>query len=365
MSLERVLKIDKIHPYPAKYTVDMVGEYIKKYTKETDNILDPFIGSGTTILAAKYLNRNSFGFDINPVAYIISKVKSNSYLSSDEENIEKFLKKTKEFFINIENNDFEMMNYETINHWFKQIAIDSLSALRHCIHKFNKDESLKDLYYLAMSNIIVTVSNQESDTRYSAKDKNNFKSHLDILELFEKKLTTSYKLLLDDDKNTSKSEVHLKDSNLIDKTLEKESIDLLITSPPYPNTYDYYLYHKHRMLWLGYDFKPVMEAEIGSRREFSSLKKNSKKFEDDLYSIFLSSNYALKKGAHVVIIIGDGKISGELYDSKETTLKIATKLGWKLVEEKFTELDSTSRSFQQSFRTKGKKEHFLVFKKEE
>ena len=40
------------------------------------------------------------------------------------------------------------------------------------------------------------------------------------------------------------STVYLTDSNLINKTLKKNSVDFLITSPPDPNTYDYYLYHK-------------------------------------------------------------------------------------------------------------------------
>ena len=79
----------------------------------------------------------------------------------------------------------------------------------------------------------------------------------------------------------------------------------------------------------------------------------------------ISINVQYTLGAHIVIIIGDGKIAGEKYDSREHTLLIAEKLKWKLVEEKYTELDKTSRNFQQSFRTKGKKEYFLVFEKPE
>lgn len=364
-NIENVLKIDKLHPYPAKYTVDMVEKYIQKYTNENDTIMDPFVGSGTTLLAAKYMNRKSYGFDINPIAFIISKVKSNNYNINDKVALELFISIINDFFKNIDNEKFEYVYYETINHWFKDFVIKALSAIRHCINLYSSNEKMRDLYYMTMSNIIITVSNQESDTRYSAKDKNNIKTYNDVLSLFEKKLNISFSLLIKDDLNNINTKVFLKDSNLINKTLKKGSIDLLITSPPYPNTYDYYLYHKHRMLWLGYDFKPVMVSEIGSRREFSSLKKEGSKFLDDLYSILKSADYSLKKGAYIVIIIGDGKISGEIYDSKETTIKIANRLNWKIVEESYTELDSTSKSFQKSFRTKGKKEHFLVFQKED
>lgn len=362
ISIEDINKIDRIHSYPAKYTVEMLEYYIKKYTKENDCILDPFVGSGTTLLASRWFNRRSVGFDINPVAYQISKVKTNTYSKKDLKTINSFEERMISFFENIDNEEFEMVYYDSINHWFRENVIKGLSAIRHCIKKYINDERIIDLCYLTFSIVILPLSNQESDTRYSATDKGEISVN-DVLRIYLNKLKDVFDIaiLLKDMKYNSS--VYLMDSNLINKKLEKNSVDFLITSPPYPNTYDYYLYHKHRMLWLGYDFKPVMEKEIGSRREFSSLKKEASKFTDDLYKIFLSANFSLKKGAHIVIIIGDGKIAGEKYDSREHTMLIAKKLKWKLIEEKYTELDKTSRNFQQSFRTKGKKEYFLVFEK--
>lgn len=357
-----ITKIDHIHSYPAKYTAEMIEYYITKYSKENDMILDPFVGSGTTLLASRWLNRKSVGFDINPVAYQISKVKTNTYYKTDEEKLNSFLKILENFFNNINNETFEIVTYQSIEHWFKELVIKGLSAIRHCIINYEKEEKMKDLYFLAFSSVILPLSNQESDTRYSAKDKGNITLD-ELLKIYIKKLKEMFNTSILTKNLKQEADIYLKDANLIKETLEKESIDLLITSPPYPNTYDYYLYHKHRMMWLGYDFKPVMDKEIGSRREFSSLKKEADKFTNDLYKIFLSANYTLKKGAHIVIIIGDGKIQGEKYDSRENTLYIAKKLNWELIEEKYTELDKTSRNFQQSFRTKGKREYFLVFEK--
>jgi site-specific DNA-methyltransferase (cytosine-N4-specific) len=362
--IDDIIKIDHIHSYPAKYTVEMLEYYIKKYTKETHTILDPFVGSGTTLLAARWYGRKSVGFDINPVAYQISKVKTNTYSNKDYDKFKKFVEDITFFFDTIDDQTFEIVHYNSIEHWFRKKVIFGLSAIRHCIKIYNKEEKMSDLYYLAFSNVILPLSNQESDTRYSAKNKGDISLDT-ILNLYLKKLNEMFKMVILSEGLYKHSKVYLMDSNLIKNTLKKNSVDLLITSPPYPNTYDYYLYHKHRMLWLGYDFKPVMEQEIGSRREFSSLKKKADKFTDDLYKILASANYSLKKGAHIVIVIGDGKIAGEKYESRKKTLQIAEKLNWKLIEEKYTELDKTSRNFQQSFRTKGKKEYFLVFEKVE
>ena len=107
-----------------------------------------------------------------------------------------------------------------------------------------------------------------------------------------------------------------------------------------------------------------MEAEIGSRREFSSQKHKESKFSEDLFRILMSCNDVLKPGGTIVLVMGDGQVAGKLYDSKENMTEICTKVGWTLIDYSYTLLDETSRSFQKSYRTKGKKEHILVFKKE-
>jgi site-specific DNA-methyltransferase (cytosine-N4-specific) len=117
------------------------------------------------------------------------------------------------------------------------------------------------------------------------------------------------------------------------------------------------------MLWLGFDPLYSMKKEIGSRREFSSLKRPKDKFNNDLMKIFESSNKILKNKGKIVVIIGDGKIDGEIYKADENLKKIGKSLGWKLIDSSFTLLDETSKSFQKSYRTLGKKEHILVFEK--
>lgn len=281
-------KIDRIHPYPAKFPVDLAMNYISKYTNIGNTVYDPFVGSGTTLLASRALERNAYGTDVNHIAVLISQFKLLSLSQND-------IKELWDFIARFENSFFDIVKtvprfyYKSIDHWFCADAITVLSVIKSEISKLGKNEQ-KIFCNLVFSSIINTVSNQESDTRYAAIIKPNLNIQ-HIFDVFVKKFKTILSLFeIYNEKFIMKSncEVLLSDSQYCNQILKLNSVDLILTSPPYPNTYDYYLYHKHRMNWLECDVKYSMETEIGSRREYSSLKKPQEKFSEDLFIIFNS-----------------------------------------------------------------------------
>ena len=66
----------KFHSYPARFIPQIPLTFIKIFTKEEDTVLDPMCGCGTTLVEAFLNNRNSIGNDFNPLAVLISKVKT-------------------------------------------------------------------------------------------------------------------------------------------------------------------------------------------------------------------------------------------------------------------------------------------------
>ena len=70
-----------------------------------------------------------------------------------------------------------------------------------------------------------------------------------------------------------------------------------------------------------------------------------------------------KKNGIIVLVMGDGRIAGWLYNAKEELLQISKILQWHLIDYSYNELDSTSKSFKKTYRTKNKKEHIMVFQK--
>ena len=362
MRTEILNKMDRIHPYPAKFTIDLAIEYIKRYSKPGDLVYDPFVGSGTTLLAASVMGRRSVGTDINHIAILIAKFKLLKLTKTDFYSLERYIDNFANNFAT-ELEHVELYYYPSIDHWFCDNSIAVLSYIKSTISEL-ENENQKLFCQLVMSSIINTVSNQESDTRYAAIERPDLTKEK-VVTIYIKKFTSILAIFKEFNaiERTCDANAYLLDSRLCKELLGENSVDLILTSPPYVNTYDYYLYHKHRMNWLGYDVKFSMEKEIGSRREFSSLKHEESKFSSDLKDILLACDDTLKIGGHVVLVIGDGRVAGKIYDAKENAEKICTQIGWKLEDYSFSYLDLTSRSFQKSYRTKGKKEHILVFKK--
>jgi len=358
-------KVDRIHPYPAKFPIDLAMEYICRYTAEGDTVYDPFVGSGTTLLAASLLHRNGFGTDINHIGILITKAKLLCLSDQELERLDQFIDCFEESYEK-RAETVTPRTYPSVEHWFCKNSIRVLSVILDETEQL-ETEAETVFVKLVTSSIINTVSNQESDTRYAAIEKPDLTVQK-VGQIFIKKFRLTLALMRELnrlDRWADRSVPFLLDARDCGSVIQTGSVDLILTSPPYVNTYDYYLYHKHRMNWLGYDVMYSMESEIGSRREFSSLKHDESKFSQDLYSIFAACNDTLKQNGTVVLVIGDGKVAGELYDARQKMIQICAPLGWRLIEYASSNLDETSRSFQQAYRTKGKKEHIMVFRKEE
>lgn len=363
MNLSLLQKIDRLHPYPAKFPIEIALDFVNKYTTEGDVVFDPFVGSGTTLLASSVLHRRGFGTDINHIAILISKGKLLHLNEGELLRLEEFIRDFDDNYVQL-SQDVVPRLYPSVEHWFCDNSIRVLSVILDGIEGL-ETESEKLFAKLSMSAIINTVSNQESDTRYAAVEKPDLTLQK-IGTVFSRKFRSLLSLIREldhEDRWYEENHPCLLDAKKCGEIIDQESVDLILTSPPYVNTYDYYLYHKHRMNWLGYDVKYSMDTEIGSRREYSSLKHSADKFSDDLRDIFQACDKVLKKKGKVVLIIGDGKVAGEIYDAKERLVEICLPIGWHLIDYSYTNLDVTSRSFQQSYRTKGKKEHILVFEK--
>ncbi len=63
------------HPFPAKFPPQLPHLFIETLSASGDTVLDPMLGSGTTLVEAQRLGRRAIGCDIDPLARLISAAK--------------------------------------------------------------------------------------------------------------------------------------------------------------------------------------------------------------------------------------------------------------------------------------------------
>ncbi len=353
-----------LHPYPAKFPPQLPHSIIKQFAHNKTTILDPFCGSGTTLVEARLLGHNAIGVDVNGLSTLLSKVKATPLSKTEISEIQSFLEMVK-------NEDeqwqtrrpiIEVKKIDGLDHWFQMNVAEELTHILNLITKLD-NENVKDFLKIVLSSIIVRVSNQESDTRFAAKNKktpNNF-----TFKLFFSR-ANEYLTRIAEFSERVNDDCYLKIFNADSRNLSMisdVSIDIIITSPPYANTYDYYLYHKFRKRWLDLDVQYAQYNEIGSRREYSSLKKPAEQWTTDLKTCFAEMYRLVKKDGLAFIVIGDSVIKKELIKIDEVIINFMPEIGFEICNIISSDLSEHSRIFNPTFAQKNKKEHLIILKK--
>lgn len=347
--------IEAIHPYPAKFIGEIPRALIEALPLPAGTgVLDPFSGSGTTLVEAQRAGLPSVGIDLNPIACLIATVKTSSLANGFLEAVEEIVIAAKEV------KSLTRPDIPNIDHWFKpeiQLAVGALattmatSAYKPWINQLR----------LALSSILVRVSNQDSDTRYAAVPKDV--TYSDVFEAFK---TAAAKLV----RALSQRPWNLADTRIIEaNTLEVRPseigmpIGLVATSPPYPNAYEYWLYHKYRMWWLGFDPIAVKEKEIGARAHF--FKKNhhtADLFIDQMRGTFSLIDSVLVKDGFVCFVVGRSKIHGKIINNGDIIEQVAMEVGLTPVSRFERAINANRKSFNLSH-ANIKTETILVFQK--
>lgn len=314
--------IHSIHPYPAKFIPEIPRTVIQQLgIAPGTSLLDPFCGSGVSLVEAQRFKIPSIGLDLNPIACLISKVKTRPLPA-------RFRMMGNKIAITASTRRRRLdRNIPNVNHWFLFQVQDALHALLSEIEEV-EPEDLQDALKLAVSSIIVRVSNQDSDTRYAAvKKKVSFER---VIELFLAACQQFVDVLSPSASDfLLPSKVLCCDSLNSGVLLKGRSIGLIITSPPYPNAYEYWLYHKYRMWWLGLDPLAVKEKEIGARAHF--FKKNAhtaEHFRDQMMNLFACLSPLTINETRWAFVVGSSKIHGKLVDNAKIISDVGLAFGW-------------------------------------
>lgn len=347
-----------IHPYPARFITALPANLIDVIgLPKGSAIVDPFCGSGTTLVEAQRRNINSIGIDLNPIACLISKIKTTRLPANYMEIAMEVSKNSqKKYYSSV-----DIPAIPNLNHWFKKDVQQAIASILFEI-ELCQTEDIKNYLKLALSSIIVRVSNQESDTRYAAVENNN--TAMNVFKDFYGACKKLYTAKENSYSPTAWSKIICKDILKVNLTEIGGNTGMVITSPPYPNAYEYWLYHKYRMWWLGFDPIKVRSYEIGARPHYQ--KKNGETevdFYNQMGKVFTLLNQSLVVGGHFCVIIGRSVIKGRLVDNAALITDIARKQNLSNVANISRNISNTRKSFNLKY-GKIKEENILIFRKD-
>src|SRR5690606_15708576 len=262
------------HSYPARLHPVTARRLVEGLSKPGARVLDPFCGSGSVLVEARALGRVALGSDLNPLAVELAWLKSRGPTAREVEQLvaaaERIAEVAEERRLR-KAEPYVRYGSEERDRYPIHILLE-LDSIAHGIGLLPKTEQTRMLR-LVVSSILTKVAYSEGDTTRKKAPRrlpSGFAIGLfleKVRELAER--FAAYRTRIGD--RAPRATVASADARDI-QGLETASIDLIVTSPPYPGVYDYLEHHIHRLRWLGLKPSFLQAQEIGSRRGYRRLR---------------------------------------------------------------------------------------------
>ena len=339
---------DTLHPfncriyysYPATFIPEIPYAMIEILSQKGDVVLDPFGGIGTTFMQALSLERIPYSFDINPVATTVCKTLYMLFDPSiNKETIRNQLLQLCEGYD--ETKDYTVylsIQRKELSGWFEKNTFNEISFL---FYKFDhlQDKVVQNVMKLILSSILVTLSSQNKGWAYIADNVKPKKDELREKPVFDQ-YAISTKNLLNDvidhesrlpssfaafySKISHKSRVF--EDSLVNAPIKSESVDLVITSPPYPRMIDYVKSQRLAFNFFNENFADYIGREIGARYR-RSRRDCLNSYEQDIRQINKKIFDVLKPGGYFCVVLPDYDAKDNRKDVIERIVEDYTKLG--------------------------------------
>lgn len=275
--------------------------------------MDPFCGSGTTLVEAAHDNVLAKGTDINPLAAFIANTKIEALgISADEiyESKERFFNRHYTIYnnFNLNNND-ERIQY--LKKWFPEDTLRIIESLRLSAMELN--ESIRNIYLVIISNLLRGYSLQEPTDlrirrRFSPFPETSIIQQLETAINFFASNLKEFQTSLNPFKSNNKAfNADIKHSNEIEELANENIFDFAITSPPYATALPYIDTQRLSLVWLNLisskEIKSLEGELIGSRefnlksehlKWYSYLINNKSSLPEEIHSFCISLNKKLK-----------------------------------------------------------------------
>ncbi len=307
--------LHSIASYLAMFAPALPEYFINRYSNEGDLIFDPFSGRGTTALRSRELNRKFVGSDLNPYSLVlsrfkISKLKKNNLLIRLKYWEKKFEKSKKIWF----EKTYEKKYCELL-YYYNRETLSKLIFIRKKIGKKWKNTSILDNALLAIiTGIMHGPSRKNGDTIYFSVSmpnsismapnyvknyvkKNNLKiPNVNVFKKIQNRINIKFDKILE---KKFMGNIYNYNATKKNEYIKNNSVNLVITSPPYLSIVDYTKSNWLKLWILGYDRKNLKkDIRLDDNLKFNEYINFIQKFLNNIH-------HKLKIKAKVCLVVGD------------------------------------------------------------
>jgi len=351
------------HNYPAMMIPQVARRLMREYKPSTGKgiLLDPFCGSGTSLVEAKVHGLNAYGIDINPLARLIAHVKTNPIPHSA---LEKTLQSILwDFDQEVNRADISIPDLFNLDYWFAKPVAVNLQALANAIGQVD-DINIKDFFLIPFSETVREVSyTRNSEFKLYRIPQNRLAKHNpNVINVFHKKALRNIQGMQEFNrvyKERCWTRILDEDTRL-QTSIPESSVDLVVTSPPYGDsktTVAYGQYSRLSLQWLGYDYKETRSIDkkalggvMAHRQDVASLSvtlaatidlvaKSDERRADEVYSFykdfeqcFIEIARVVKSGGYVCLVVGNRTVKGIRIPTDQIFIDMSTRHGLKYLK---------------------------------
>lgn len=315
----RTRHVHKLHPYLGKFIPQLVEIFLHRFFSPGDVILDPFAGSGTTLVESLAFGASSIGIDIAVFNCLMMKVKTSKYdiekLQKEAEEIyqrteracqqnkQKYLFKQKEI-------DVENMSTDSgyLNKWYVDSALKQLLVYRSFIHEYRYQDVLK-LILSRSARSARNIKHYELDKPkapvkgpyYCKKHRRECYPVTDALKFLKQYTSDTIDRIKKFDKIRGDGHAIIIQGDSRSCTLD-QLVTGIITSPPYVGNIDYHEQHIYAYELLNLPRRD--EKEIGPKFRGKS-KKAREKYANQITEAFRNVSQYVKTHGKIIIVAND------------------------------------------------------------
>lgn len=333
-----------LHPYPAKFVAHLPRQAIRLLSLPGERVLDPFSGGGTSGVEAVLAGRDYIGIDANPVGNAIGRAKTTRLGGEDLH----ALRTLEARLLALQATDLDrdppwLPTIPNVEKWYDGGVFCALGVVRTLVLEV-ECAAARRLALLAFAQASARVSFQESETRYASRPR-----PIEILEVPRAVVSELRRMrriaeVVDLGPRGTAVFVNADARDPEGYQVPHASVGLIVTSPPYPNTYDYHLYHRFRLFWLGEDPAELRRIEIGSHLKNQGIKEPDAAYLDDMRAVLRNCLRVLMPARYALIVVGDGLFKGEIFETARNLRAVAEDVGFEHVTTLDREIPGNRRS---------------------